>query len=257
VHQSIDSRLGAEPTNGDGWGLGWYVEGHDVPARYRSVEPMWNDPNILDAARFLRSGCFVTHVRAAIGSAVQRTNCHPFRHGRWLFAHNGFIDGWEHVHRELAMAVDPQLYHELTGTTDSEVMFLLALTFGLEQDPHGALQRMVATVEEACARVRAREGIQMTILATDGRHLHAARYATRGQARSLYRSTDVAALRAAFPEEERLRRIPDNAHLIVSEPLGDLPGAWEEIPAGSYVVASTEGKEQRPFVPVALAVHGS
>src|SRR5437588_9015629 len=42
VAQSLHSRLGAEPANGDGFGVGWYGA-PETPGVYRSVEPAWND----------------------------------------------------------------------------------------------------------------------------------------------------------------------------------------------------------------------
>ncbi len=90
VDQSLHARMGAEPTNGDGFGLGWYGHG-DGPAVYRSVSPAWSDANLREIAAHIESPLFITHVRAAIGSPVQQTNCHPFRHGRWLFVHNGYL----------------------------------------------------------------------------------------------------------------------------------------------------------------------
>jgi glutamine amidotransferase len=59
-----------------------------------------------------------------------------------LFVHNGFVADWPHLRRELTMAVDPELYPYIEGSTDSEVMFYLALSFGLDYDPLGALARM-------------------------------------------------------------------------------------------------------------------
>ena len=93
VDQSLHARMGAEPTNGDGFGLGWYGTG-EGPAIYRSVEPAWSDVNLRELAAHIESPLFFTHVRAAIGSPVQETNCHPFRRGKWLFVHNGFIADW-------------------------------------------------------------------------------------------------------------------------------------------------------------------
>ena len=87
----------------------------------------------------------MAHIRAAVGSPVQQTNCHPFRHGRWLFVHNGLIQGFQTVRRELLLAVDPSLFLGIAGSTDSELLFHLALTFGLEKDPLGAMERAVAT----------------------------------------------------------------------------------------------------------------
>ena len=90
VDQSLHSRLGAETTNGDGFGMGWYSD-RDEPAIYRSVAPAWSDANLRELAADIKSPLFLVHVRAAIGSPVQETNCHPFRQGKWLFVHNGYI----------------------------------------------------------------------------------------------------------------------------------------------------------------------
>ena len=38
----------------------------------------------------------LAHVRATSGTAIQRSNCHPFRYQHWLFQHNGEIGGFEH-----------------------------------------------------------------------------------------------------------------------------------------------------------------
>jgi len=89
IDQSLHSRMGAETTNGDGFGLGWYGAGDGgIPGRYRSVSPAWNDANLRDLAGHIESPLFLAHIRATSGTPVQQTNCHPFRHGRWLFVHN-------------------------------------------------------------------------------------------------------------------------------------------------------------------------
>ena len=93
VVQSLHSQLGVEPTNGDGFGVGWYGE-QDVPGVYRSIEPAWNDRNLRELAAHVSSRLVLAHVRASTGTPVQQTNCHPFRHGRWLWAHNGAIAGF-------------------------------------------------------------------------------------------------------------------------------------------------------------------
>ena len=90
VDQSLHARMGAEPTNGDGFGMGWYGAG-EGPGVYHSVAPEWGDENLRELAAHIESPLFLAHVRAAIGSPIQATNCHPFRRGRWLFVHNGFI----------------------------------------------------------------------------------------------------------------------------------------------------------------------
>ena len=90
VDQSLHSRMGAEMTNGDGFGVGWYGAG-EGPGVYHSVAPAWGDANLRELAAHVASPLFLVHVRAAIGSPIQQTNCHPFRHGRWLFVHNGYV----------------------------------------------------------------------------------------------------------------------------------------------------------------------
>ena len=103
VDQSLHARMGAEPTNGDGFGLGWYGTG-DGPGVYRSVSPAWADANLRELAAHIESPLFLAHVRAAIGSPVQQTNCHPFRHGRWLFVHNGYLAEIHALRRDLMLA---------------------------------------------------------------------------------------------------------------------------------------------------------
>ncbi|MGH3365345.1 MAG: class II glutamine amidotransferase, partial [Nocardioidaceae bacterium] len=134
VVQSKHSQLGAETTNGDGFGVGWYGT-PDTPGLFRSTEPAWNDRNLQELSAHAVSGRVFAHIRASTGSAVQQTNCHPFRHGRWLWMHNGSIARFHDVKRELMLAVDPSLYADVEGSTDSEAFFFLALTLGLEDDP--------------------------------------------------------------------------------------------------------------------------
>ena len=130
VMQSKHSRLGAETTNGDGFGVGWYGA-LPTPGIFRSTEPAWNDSNLRELSSQASAGRVFAHIRASTGSAVQQTNCHPFRHGRWLWMHNGVITDFPIVRRDLALAVDPDLFPLIEGSTDSEVFFMLALTLGL------------------------------------------------------------------------------------------------------------------------------
>jgi predicted glutamine amidotransferase len=147
IEQSLHSRMGVETTNGDGFGLGWYREGNGgTPARYRSVTPAWSDANLRDLASHVESPLFLAHIRATTGTPVQQTNCHPFRHGRWLFVHNGVINGFQAMRRDLLYAVDSSMFDGIAGSTDSEALFYLALTFGLDDDPVGAVAQAASTL---------------------------------------------------------------------------------------------------------------
>src|SRR4030095_9946224 len=107
----------------------------------------------------------------------------------------GFIGGYERVRRELLVAVDPELFGGIEGTTDSELLFHLALTFGLEEDPVGALERMAGFVEAEARAAGIDEPLQMTVGLTDGSTLYAARYASGPVVNSLFVSEDVASVR--------------------------------------------------------------
>src|SRR5688572_14280618 len=249
IDQSLHSRLGVERTNGDGFGLGWYGTG-DGPGLYRSVAPAWGDANLRDLAAHVASHLFIAHVRASTGTAVQQTNCHPFRHGRWLWVHNGLVRDFHRVKRELALVVDASLYPQMEGSTDSEMLFYLALTFGLEENPPAAVERMVGHVEEVGHRYGTEHPIQMTIGTTDGSSVWAFRYSSEGKSRSLYYSTDMRSVREMYPERPRLQEASDETRIIVSEPIVDLPGAWNEVPESSYGVVRDGEDELHEFRPL-------
>ena len=248
IDQSLHSRMGVETTNGDGFGVGWYGDGPE-PALYRSTSPAWNDRNLRELAAQVRSGLFLAHIRASTGTAVQQTNCHPFRHDRWLWMHNGVIRGFSAIKRELILAVAPDLFASIEGSTDSELMFYLALSLGMDDDPVAAVERMVGLVEQTAERHGIENPLQMTLATTNGEQLWVFRYSTEQCSRSLFYSTDVRALRALYPDNPRLEGISDETRLIVSEPLSDLPGVWNEIPEASCGIVQAGQDELRPFRP--------
>ena len=134
IDQSLHAELGATTTNGDGFGIGWYANG-DEPAVYRSVHPAWSDRNLRELATHVSSRLFFAHIRASTGTAVQETNTHPFRHGRWLFMHNGLVREFPRLKRDMLLAVDPSLIPSIEGSTDSELLFHLALLSGSRTTP--------------------------------------------------------------------------------------------------------------------------
>jgi len=253
VVQSLHSQLGAETTNGDGFGVGWYGT-RETPGVFRSIEPAWNDRNLRELAGQITSPRVFAHIRASTGSPVQQTNCHPFRHGRWLLMHNGFIGGLARVRRDLVLAVDPSLFSEIEGTTDTELLFHLALTHGLEDDPPAAMARAVGLVEAIGRRRGVQFPIQMTVATTDGDTTWAFRYSSEGRSRSLFHSTDVSTLRDQYPDNPILHELSEDARLVVSEPLGDLHGAWREVPESTCVVVHGGREDVRPFVPAEPAL---
>lgn len=249
IEQSRAARLTTHLTNADGFGVGWYG-GSELPGLYRSVSPAWSDRNLQELCAQIASPLFLAHVRAATGTTVQQTNCHPFRDGRWLFVHNGFVDGHVRLRRDLMLALEPRFFERIEGTTDSELLFFLALTFGLDEDPLPALERMAGFVEAIGSRHGVVEPLQMTVGVSDGERLYAVRYASgEAEANSLYISTDARAVRELYPDDRRLQRLSDEARAVVSEPLADLPGLWREVPRSSAVIVQPGDDEAVPFAP--------
>jgi len=253
IDQSLHSRMGATTTNGDGFGIGWYGEG-PRPAVFKSIDPAWNDRNLRELAAQVRTPLLFAHIRASTGSPVQRSNCHPFRHDNWLWMHNGSVAGFRELKRDLVLAVDPSLYPDIEGSTDSELLFYLALTYGLTEDPVPAVERAVGLVEHVAAEHGVDNPVQMSAATTDGTSIWAFRYSSIGQTRTLFYSSGVAELRALHPELPILRELGDEARLVVSEPLRDLPGAWHEVPESSWGVVRPGADDMQPFRPVSPRV---
>jgi predicted glutamine amidotransferase len=252
IDQSLHARLGPQTTNGDGFGVGWYghSEGEtEVPALYKGVEPAWNDRNLRELSQHIRSGVVFAHIRASTGTPVQQTNCHPFRYGKWLWMHNGSIARFQEVKRELMMAVDPVLFPRIEGSSDTETFFYLALTFGLERAPAEGVERAVGFIEQVGRRHGIEHPIRMSVAASNGQNIWAFRYSSEGQSPSLYYSTTIETLRKHYADNPIFQALSDETRMVVSEPLGDLAGVWNEVPESSYGVIEQGQDELKSFMP--------
>jgi glutamine amidotransferase len=149
------------------------------------------------------------------------------------------------------MAVDPSLYAKIQGTTDTEVLFFLALTFGLTEDPPGAVARAVGFVENVGRRHGIVHPVHMTVATSDGESIWVFRYSSEKATSSLYCSTDISQVRSLYPELDVLDRLGSDTRFIVSEPLRELPGAWSEVPEGSWARIQGRYHQIQPFEPTA------
>jgi glutamine amidotransferase len=150
------------------------------------------------------------------------------------------------------LALDPELFAAVEGTTDTEVVFHLALSFGLEQDPIAALERTVGFIEQLARERGIEDPVQASFGVSDGESLWAVRYASSGSARSLFVSANVETIRHLHPENPRFARLSEDDRLVVSEPFSDLPGVWEPVPEATALSVRRGGVlEMRPFTPQA------
>lgn len=251
IDQSLSAQSSTQTTNGDGFGMGWY-DHLDTPGMYKNVRPAWNDANLRDLCTHVESPLFLAHVRAATGSAIQYTNCHPFRSGNWLFVHNGTIREFARIRRTLAVELEDRYFREMVGSTDSELMFLLALQFGMADDVYGGISRMVAFVEKTGRAAGIENPVQMTLGVADGKRLYAFRYSSEGNSRTLFHSRDMEAIKDELgPRGQSLvEQMTHAARCVVSEPLSELADMWEPIPEASFLTIDGGKVECRPFSPI-------
>jgi glutamine amidotransferase len=245
IQQSLHARSPRTPTNGDGFGLGWY-DNRPNPGLFRSIRPAWNDLNLHDLCNHIESPLFLAHVRASSLATIQETNCHPFRYKNWLFVHNGQIADFGKLHQHLLGKIDPEYFGNLLGSTDSEVMFHLALSFGLEQDVPSAIREMVRTVEAVGKANGIAESVWMTLGISDGKNLWGFRYGSNGKGPTLYVSPDIAELQKLNPDVGD--KLGDFAACLVSEPIGKYQELWQEIPEQSQVLISGNSVTVREFL---------
>lgn len=244
IHQSLHSRALRIPTNGDGYGLGWYDK-QPYPGLFRSIRPAWNDINLHDLASHIESPLFMSHVRAASIAPIQETNCHPFRYNRWLFMHNGQIAQFEFLRQALLAEISPEYFNDLIGSTDSEVMFYLALTFGLEDDVTSAIAEMVRFVKTEGAKAGVTGDLWMTLAISDGESLWGFRYGSDGKGPSLYISPSIEELTRLNPHVEG--KFGDFAACLVSEPIGNYQETWRVVPENSVVTVQDKSIKVKPF----------
>src|SRR5215831_18618201 len=112
--------------NVDGFGIGWYADGDPVPARYRRAGPIWADQCAADLARVTRTRALLAAVRSATGGTeAGAAAAAPYASGRWLFSHNGRLNGWPAATAALAASLPPAELLALEARCDSALVAAL------------------------------------------------------------------------------------------------------------------------------------
>lgn len=217
VRQATHAARTATPLNADGFGLGWHGDDGDVET-YHNEKPAWADPDLPRLCERVRSGSFFAHVRAATGTEVMKSNCHPFTHKRHLFMHNGQVPGWPDLQERVEAMLPPPLRSIQRGTTDSEAIFLLAVANGLVRDPIGSMQRALACLMELKGTAAITGPLRFAAALSDGETLWAFRWACDDDPPTLF---------------YRRRR---GGVTVASEPTDRGFPDWDEVPAGTCIV---------------------
>ena len=93
------------------------------------------------------------------------------------------------------------------------------LAHGLDADPEGAVAKALGLIEREMREAGVEEPLRFTSAFSNGRVVHAVRYASAGKPETLY---------------TRKRR-DNSGRLLVSEPLDDGRDDWEAVPPQSFV----------------------
>lgn len=251
IRQSFKARERAEPLNGDGFGVGWYMPEIDpTPCVFNDLRPAWANRNLHRLAEKIRSTCLFAHVRAASADmAVSEVNCHPFQYDRFLWMHNGGVSGFARIKRRLRESLDDECYNLIQGTTDSEhvfALFLNKLSAHIEDYSAQILaETMIATVvrlndwtQEAGITAESRYNFAVT----DGQNIVATRYVTEPsrEPHSLYYASGDAfdAVDGGYrmhPTERHAKAV-----IIASEPLTAERADWTAVPVNHLVMVTPE-----------------
>lgn len=185
IHQSLEARKAVTRVNADGFGLGWYTE-RDTPGQFHEVLPAWGDENLKSLAHHIRSHRFMAHVRSSTGTQVSRSNCHPFIIENWMFLHNGQIGQFNKVKFELERELPENLYLQRRGTTDSELIFLLSLHYGLQNDPILALEKTLLKISSVIKTKLIDEPFKASICVSDGKSFWVVRYSSDNEPPTIF-----------------------------------------------------------------------
>jgi predicted glutamine amidotransferase len=168
----------------DAYGFGHYAGGSVLLARRPTGAPA--QLSLPELVGKLDSEALLVHARRATVGKAKDENTQPFRFRRWLFAHDGTIEGFEHIRPKLLAGLPDFLRRQLAGDTDSEHAFLWFLKLLKDEGRIDLLDLDAAVAGRALARtVKQIEAWQreageqrpsrLTFVATNGRIMAATR----------------------------------------------------------------------------------
>jgi glutamine amidotransferase len=248
INQSINALETSVPVNGDGFGLGWYQKSiRPEPGRYVSIQPAWNDENLLYAAALLKSSCFLAHVRAATQGRVSLENCHPFHYEEFLMMQNGGITEFYKIKRAISRLLDDDAFDWIKGQTDTEYILGLFMTIARQRAGNRllhlselveCLQQTFEKIEELKAALGLDHPSLYNLVLTNGEAMLATRYSTQpdAESRSLHLATGAECY-TTDSGEFRLKEAETDFSgvLLASEQLTDDDEFWQDVPLNHYV----------------------
>jgi glutamine amidotransferase len=213
--------------HGSGWGIATY---NGRPNIVRSIKPAYDDPQFAENAR-ASATLALAHVRQASVGAAAIENTHPFTYGRWVFAHNGTLEGFADGKSRLLEATPADLRRQIAGATDSEhaFYFWLGRLRSMAGDPNASvtIEQFAKSLQETVQLLSdwfpatPGEATRLNFLVTNGQLLAASRW-KHSLSMLVRRSSEKSS----------------DAVLIASEPATD--EAWQEVPDGTLVIVDEQ-----------------
>jgi glutamine amidotransferase len=245
INQSVNAKELEEPLNGDGFGIGWYSqEISPEPATFVSLNPAWSNRNLRNLAPKIKTECMLAHVRAASVGEVSESNCHPFQYKSLLMAHNGGVENFTRIKRDLRAGLTDELYNWIKGQTDSEHIFAFLVSRILSEhetiSPDAvveAFEYTFQTLKTLMAKHDIKEEAYLNMVVTNGQFIVGTRYVTNPNEDplTLYHSeggryvVEDGITHMMAPEDD------DQAVLVVSEKLTE-DAHWTMIPKNHFVI---------------------
>ena len=239
----VQSQVDPERLQGDGWGIGFYVDG--APRLFRSKKPVYEErERFTSFVRQANSNIILAHVRRASNPRelpremiISVENSQPFKHEDYLFAHNGTITIPDEVAERLG-----EWKQMMRGLNDSEVYFwyiVKALAEGATLSD--ALRRFDRHLAELWEKNRAkypergRPYIGLNALLSDGVKLYAycKCHESDNSARSLCLGNQPIFQMSYLISPERL--------VVASEKTND-EDDWKPLKGGQLVVGEIRNK---------------
>ena len=223
-------------SHSDGWGIGYYDNFqpklvHRTAAAYQCL-------HFSHTAERLYSNIIISHVRLATIGKPAIENCHPFRWGNWIFAHNGTVQGMGTLRAELTDELSSEHREAIRGSTDSELIFhwvMQRLSVGraantvvcksLERSME-IVGESLASLESRCREITSTRPARLNILLSDGNVMIATRLGNSlsWTHRDGIRDCEI----CGIPHVHHNLGSAYRATLLASEPMTH--EIWEEVP---------------------------
>jgi len=251
LQSQSDERGRAHP---DGWGIGYYE--NDLPVTKKNAKAAFHGFHFSNAAERVYSCAVISHVRLATVGAPSVTNCHPFRWGGWVCAHNGTVTAIEDLRDEMMSELSESLRFSIRGNTDSELLFLWLMERFVRSEAADAsecisLERLteqlaegIVEIDRRCRVARAEKPAKLNVVLTDGRVMVASRY--RNSLSWVHRDGIRDCEICGIPHVDHSPGKQYHAVIIASEPVSN--EAWQSIP--EMTVVSIDHEVRTTLLPI-------